>query len=240
VQRAAADIAPGGDAPAGWLRLSFESFDALRAARPAARRWLAATTGVRGWIESGALRSLAGDESRPAIDIWCSAGTAQERRALAARAKARLASALPGRLIDEGAPPQVEWRIAPRASRISASGLDVDEAIDAALGGFDVGSLQIPGVEAGIRLLAAPDDDLALVPVRSAAGTAAPVVPLATQASLRRVSGTAAIERHDGSPAVRLIVRGAAASDVSTVRRALRKVAVGPGERIDVMGVAAE
>jgi len=241
VQRAPEEVAPGGgDAPVGWLRLSFERSDALRTARSAARRWLATTRAARGWIEVGAVRSLAGDERRPAVEVWCSAGTEKERRALAARAKARLASALPERPIVDAAQPQAEWRIAPRASRIGAGGVDMEDAIDAALGGFDVGSVQIPGVEAGIRLLAAPDDDLALVPVRGAAAAAGVVVPLGTQATLRRVSRAAPIERHDGSPAVRLVVRGAAIGDVSAVRRALRKVTVGPGARLDVAGTTVE
>ena len=244
VQRAPAETAPGGDAPVGWLRLSFStssSFDALRTARTAARHWLAATTAARGWIETGGGRVLAGDERRPAIEVWCSAATAEERRTLATRAKARLASALPSRLIADGASPQVEWRIAPRASRIGAGGLDVDETIDAALGGPDVGALQIAGVEPGMRLLASPDDELALVPVHGAGGGAAgPVVPLGTVATLRRVSSMAPIERHDGAPGVRLIVRGGSTSDLSTVRRALATLAVGPGARLDVTGGAAE
>jgi len=240
VQRAPAATAPGGDAPIGRLRLSFASFDALRTARTATRHWLAATTAARGWMETGAGPAHAGGERRAEVEVWCSAGTAAERRALAARAKARLAAALPSRLIVDGASSQVEWRVAPRASRVGASGLDVDEAIDAALGGFDVGALQIAGVETGIRLLASPDDELALVPVRGAGGAAAPVVPLGTAATLRRVARSAAVERRDGSPGARLIVLGGAASDLSTVRRALAAVAVGAGERLDVVGPAAE
>jgi hypothetical protein len=241
VQRAPVEMGSDGASPVGWLRLSFRSSDAGRAAERAARRWLATTTGVRGWIATGAARALAGDESRPELEVWCSAATAKERRALAVRVKARLASALPSGLVVDGATAQVEWRVAPRASRIVAGSLDVDEAVEAALGGFDVGSLQIAGVEPGIRLFALPDDELALVPVRGGAGGAAGrVVPLGTAATIRRVSGTEPIERHDGSPAVRLIVRGGTAADVSTLRRALAAVALDPGGRLDVAGPAAE
>ena len=220
----------------GELRLELATPEAARATAAAARQALAAMADAHGQVRVAPDGWLAGAAGTGALEVLATAPTPGTSQALARRTLERLrASGIAAETAGAAAPAMAgaaELRVAlqPFAPE---SGVRTDVA--AALGGFDAGTVIMPGVEPGIRLLAATTDaELGLAPVRTDGGTGH-VVPLRALASIKETARTMPFEHRDGKPVTRLSLR-ASAGRIGNLERALGATTRAAGERLELGG----
>ncbi len=233
-----------GEAERGYLEFVYPDGAALEGARASLVRELARLPGVAADVRArrGAV-AAALERSRSRVEVEASATTPRradrlgERLVAFLRAEAGVESSPVGGRGAGGARPAfvLQWD-AFRFAQLEADPEPLTRQVEAALGGFFSGRVEIDGVEPEILVETTRPADPRLLPVRPSADG---VVPLAAVAAVERRLEPPALERRNGRPAVRFALNPTALSP-DKVAALLERMPLALDEEVRLVGQAQE
>ena len=257
------------EAESGTVELVYATAEELETARAGIVRALGSLPGIEAEVHvrrSAVANAL--EQSRSRVEVEASASTAARVAGLAERLGKHLETrpsdgeqaeragesrnwevvGETGRLRREGTY-VLSWKPV-RLAQLEAETVPVTRQVQAALGGFQAGRVEMDGVESEILVEATRPVDPRLLPVRPAAlnetalnGHSPAVIPLAALASVEQELRPAPFERANGRPALRLALTGDAArtgADLAAVSTALTTLPLALDEGVRLVGSARE